>query len=65
MGRPKKPKPSDVEVKMVLETYHRGPDWMQMTVRRSHRARYDISYVRAYAILKSHSLVTTSLARHR
>ena len=65
VGRPKKPKPSDAEVTMVLETHRRWPDGVQMTVRRLRRAGCDISYVRVYGILKSNGLVTASPAKSR
>ena len=65
VGRPKKPEPSDAEVKMVLETHRRWPDGVQMTVRRLRRDGCDISYARVYAILKSHDLVTASPAKSK
>ena len=54
VGRPKKPKPSDAEFEMALNTHRHWPDVVQMTVRRLRRAGCNMSYVRVYDILKPH-----------
>ncbi len=64
-GRPKGAKPSDAEVKMVLDTHRRWPDGVQLTVKRLRKTGYNIGYTRVYHILKSNGMVTSSPAKSR
>ncbi len=61
-GRPKKP--SGGWVYLVPDT-RRWPDGVQLAVGRLRRARCDVWYARAYAILKSYDLATASPAKSR
>ena len=64
-GRPKNTAPSDEEIQMVLDAYHRRPDGVLRTAKALRKEGHDISYSRVYQIMKSHGLVVDSPAKSR
>ena len=64
-GRPKASAPSDAEVRAVLDSHARRPEGVLRTTRRLREKGHDISYSRAYQIMKSNGLVVDSPAKSK